>query len=366
MMYPAIMNNVSCTNAEGGFDECDYVFDHECTQDVYLVCELETQDPTVCPAGSQYVENTCQKCPRNTFKTLFNEDPCQPCADGSVSDPGMSNCWRCPETSTTDPGYLQCTCPLGKVFNMRTGQCESCPPDTYNADQLSTVCTACPAGSTAMPGATACDCRSGSVWVAGTCKKCADGTYSAADNTCQKCTNVPVLDDGSGCKCAAGSYWSSSYNSCAQCIPNTFSREGDTMCSPCPQYTVSVAGAADCSFCEEGQHWENNECKDCPEGTIGNKIECLASNSTNLNGRMEAVSATSNSWMWPLIVCIALAIACICLVLAVIHLRNKLKRNTITYGTDILEEAEFMEMSYEPRITDLSSADNIQLLPAEK
>lgn len=358
------MNNVSCTNPEKQFDDCSYVFDHECTQDVYLVCELDEVEPTMCPAGSHFVENTCEPCARNTFKALYNADPCQPCEDGSVSDPGMSSCWPCPGIITTDPGYSQCTCPLGKVFNMNTGECESCPPDTYNADILSTVCTKCPAGSTAMPSATACDCRSGSVWVAGTCKQCADGTYSAADNTCQKCTNVPVLDDGSGCKCAAGSYWSSSYNSCAQCQPNTFSSEGATKCSPCREYTVSFAGAAQCTFCAEGQQWVNGQCQDCPKGTIGNKIECISRNSTEMN----ALSAgkSSNSWLWPMIACIALAIACICLALAVIHLRNKLKRNTITYGTDILEEAEFMEMSYEPRITDLSSADNIQLLPAEK
>ncbi|KAL5253796.1 hypothetical protein ACHWQZ_G013538 [Mnemiopsis leidyi] len=364
MMYPAIMNNVSCTNPEKQFDDCSYVFDHECTQDVYLVCELDEVEPTMCPAGSHFVENTCEPCARNTFKALYNADPCQPCEEGSVSGPGMSSCWPCPGIITTDTGYSQCTCPLGKVFNMNTGECQSCPPDTYNADILSTVCTKCPAGSTAMPSSTACDCRSGSVWVAGTCKQCADGTYSAADNTCQKCTNVPVLDDGSGCKCAAGSYWSSSYNSCAQCQPNTFSSEGATKCSPCREYTVSFAGAAQCTFCAEGQQWVDGQCQDCPKGTIGNKIECISGNSTEMN----ALSAgkSSNSWLWPMIACIALAIACICLALAVIHLRNKLKRNTITYGTDILEEAEFMEMSYEPRITDLSSADNIQLLPAEK
>jgi hypothetical protein len=93
-------------------------------------------------------------------------------------------------------------------------------------------------------------------------------------------------------------------------------------------------------------------------------MECLT---VGGDGDTRAVKAggSSKSWLWPVIIAVLLLLVCVCLVFAVVHLYKKVKRNTITYGTDILEEAEFMEMSYEPRITDLGSADNVQLLPPD-
>jgi len=109
------------------------------------------------------------------------------------------------------------------------------------------------------------------------------------------------------------------------------------------------------------------QCLDCPDGSVGNKIDCLKVGAADNQGDTHAVKAgaAGNAWLWPVIVAVVLAIACVVLVFWVINLRNKVRRNTVSYGTDILEEAEFMEMSYEPRITDLSSADNVQLLPAD-
>ena len=141
------------------------------------------------------------------------------------------------------------------------------------------------------------------------------------------------------------------------------------MCVNCPKYFVSDAGATDCSLCKEGKVWDNFKCVDCPKGTYSkDRIECVKGDSKVSEKDSKAITAGSatKSWLWPVLVAVLLAIACVCLIIAVIHLRNKIKRNTVSYGADVLEEAEFMEMSYEPRVTNLGSADNIQLLPANE
>ena len=366
-MYPAIMNNVSCANTDQAFGDCSYAFDHECTEDVYLICQTKETPVSMCPAGSHYEDDTCQPCEPNTYKALYNGDPCVRCAPGSVSAVGSSSCTVCPETSVNVGENWRCTCSDGTYFNMNNGQCETCPPNTYISDPLSSTCITCPAGSTSAQGATSCTCSPGSVWSLGTCKECGADNYSSAGGTCEKCPDVPVLEDKSGCKCESGRFWDSADNACAVCPANSVSVSGAKECTQCPQYTVISSSGTKCSFCEEGKHWVDYQCLDCPDGSVGNKIDCLKVGAADNQGDTHAVKAgaAGNAWLWPVIVAVVLAIACVVLVFWVINLRNKVRRNTVSYGTDILEEAEFMEMSYEPRITDLSSADNVQLLPAD-
>ena len=199
-MYPTIMNNVSCANTDQAFGDCSYAFDHECTEDVYLICQTKETPVSMCPAGSHYEDDTCQPCEPNTYKALYNGDPCVRCAPGSVSAVGSSSCTVCPETSVNVGENWRCTCSDGTYFNMNNGQCETCPPNTYISDPLSSTCITCPAGSTSAQGATSCTCSPGSVWSLGTCKECGADNYSSAGGTCEKCPDVPVLEDKSGCK----------------------------------------------------------------------------------------------------------------------------------------------------------------------
>ena len=136
---------------------------------------------------------------------------------------------------------------------------------------------------------------------------------------------------------------------------------------------VSSARASECAFCEEGYHWVDYTCSHCPPGEFGNKIECMVLTSDDAAFNQAVLSVArdgaghGSDWLWPLIFAVVMLVVCGVLLLLVLHYR-KLARSAqrIQYGVDILSDKdEFMEMSYEPRVTDLGAADHIQLLAAE-
>lgn len=60
MVYPPMLNNVSCTDADTDFTSCEFVIDHECGHqaDVYLNCGAQTHTEFMCPPGASYQVQT--------------------------------------------------------------------------------------------------------------------------------------------------------------------------------------------------------------------------------------------------------------------------------------------------------------------
>jgi peptidoglycan/xylan/chitin deacetylase (PgdA/CDA1 family) len=155
-------------------------------------------------------------------------------------------------------------------------ECTSCPPATYLASGSCLPCATCAAGTYASsacagPANTVCTactpCPTGTFEAFG-CTETTDRVCSACHESCSECTGP----EASHCKCPAGSYGSGtgcfecrtctagSYfvaactpttnTVCALCERGTFSTDGATGCTPCPQGTyASVPGTTACGEC---------------------------------------------------------------------------------------------------------------------
>jgi len=102
-------------------------------------------------------------------------------------------------------------------------------------------------------------CEAGYFLGESVCERCGENTYSAeGDNVCTSCPEKTVSPPGStsendcgfvDASCEAGYFLGES--ECEKCGENTYSAEGDNVCTTCPEKTVSPPGSTsenDCGF----------------------------------------------------------------------------------------------------------------------
>lgn len=219
----------------------------------------------VCSAGYHRVDGTCQACPVGTFKAGAGDDStlCLPCAEGTFSNAGSTECTLCPEnsvTGTTDPGDVSsCWCQAGYHYSSgacapclpgsfkstvsNTDGCTACPADSYEPDQAAAGCNGCPGGSstytaTGQTSVDACLCTAGYEPDGDGCKQCAAGSYCPGNDAKTACPTHASSPSGSDqvtdCYCAAGYYFTTASGAeCKECPLDNYCPEGTTVPVPC-------------------------------------------------------------------------------------------------------------------------------------
>ena len=171
-----------------------------------------------------------------------------------------------------DTDYTACfDCPLGQQPTAQHDSCVECAAGQYGASAGS-VCLNCTEGtyttSAAQSSCELCDVgRSTPTGSAGPCAKCVPGFFAAAKGVpCQACP--------------AGKFQGAEGTSgCLLCSAVSTSADGAKVCDNCTAGHVASQDRTQCVECKNEQKWRSNTapgCKDCPEGTFGNKTLCTA------------------------------------------------------------------------------------------
>ncbi|XP_043235006.1 sushi, von Willebrand factor type A, EGF and pentraxin domain-containing protein 1-like [Amphibalanus amphitrite] len=121
-----------------------------------------------CESGFQLaVDNTCQPCPRGTYRASGAQQTCTACPEGTTTESGGA---------TSAESCSLPVCQPGSFLNSTEGhRCQVCPLATYQPDQLATGCIDCPPDTT---------------------------TQQTGSTSAEQCTN-PCNDGGGDSKCDA-------------------------------------------------------------------------------------------------------------------------------------------------------------------
>jgi hypothetical protein len=241
-----------------------------------------------CPKGKYnsggcniFIDRICGDCVAGlTFSNQPNLAACTPCAKNCPSGQYISS--SC--TVTTDTGCTGCaTCAAGKKIakdcsaGLTQMECANCESNQYSSagSTACNPCTVCPAGKKRTKN---CDVGSDA-----DCIACDPGYFSVADSLLCVLCNSP------------GFYWNG--RECAPCPAGTsVATGGQLTCSPCKSGNVSIAGQAQCSFCQPAKfarsstecsycypgkynagNIELTDCRICPDGKISMADQALRS-----------------------------------------------------------------------------------------
>ena len=202
----------------------------------------------------EIIDNRCHACLPDHFCNGF-DDYAFPCPQNTVSPPSSSVVTHC----TCDLGYTHdrdgepCAACLEGEYKNFTGAfpCLECPYNTFRdtkAGKYVTDCTPCMPNSYTEESfghesIRACLCEPGWFHVnISWCSPCVPGTFNARENSSQ-CTLCPA---GS----ASQHYEAISNNTCEVCPSNTYSREGQSLCTVCNLHAVSVPGSTNITGCK--------------------------------------------------------------------------------------------------------------------
>ncbi|XP_063685706.1 adhesion G protein-coupled receptor E2-like isoform X2 [Bolinopsis microptera] len=225
-----------------------------------------------CLAGNYMTDSGCQQCGENTFSAA-GASSCTNCSEHMVSAAGS--------TSEDDCSFAPCS--AGNY--MTDNGCQQCGDDTFSAAGAS-FCSGCREGMVSAAGSTSDEdcffapCSAGNYMTDIGCQQCGENTFSAEGaSSCTNCSEHMVSatestseDDCSFAPCSAGNYMTDI--GCQQCGENTFSADGASSCTSCPEGMVSEAGSTsdDCFFeeCPAGQYRSYNmtTCANCRVNTV--------------------------------------------------------------------------------------------------
>lgn len=101
------------------------------------------------------------------------------------------------------------------------------------------------------------------------CSPCEPGTWDEGDNTCTPCPEGSVSAAGAvECTvCGTGTVAEEGASTCTPCPPGTY-EDGTETCASCEPGSVSGEEAESCSPCPPGMYEENNACTPCPQGSV--------------------------------------------------------------------------------------------------
>ncbi|KAL5266802.1 hypothetical protein ACHWQZ_G004002 [Mnemiopsis leidyi] len=231
----------------------------------------DTFECAPCTAGNYMTEAGCQQCGENTFSE-DGASSCTSCPDGQISPAGS--------TSQDDCYFAPCS--AGNSMT-ETG-CQLCGENTFSEDGASS-CTSCPIGQISPAGSTSQDdcyfapCSAGNFMTETGCQQCGENTFSEdRASSCTSCPNGQISPAGSTSQddcyfapCSAGNFMTET--GCQQCGENTFSEDGASSCTSCPERKISTAGSIsqnDCYFapCSAGNYMTETGCQQCGENTF--------------------------------------------------------------------------------------------------
>ena len=203
-----------------------------------------------CGAGSFNQNGNCISCPVGWAQPLSNENICETCPTGYVSEESSPQCLGCPrgrfQTGTTCEN-----CPIGKFsYEIATNHCKDCPigfHQNFEGNSPVTLCSQCPQGWTQpLEGQETCEiCET---------------------TNCEHCDGYGI--NGSHCELCPRGQYSNQTKSCQHC-PRGF--EGSTG----NFFQVSDTGAKICVECEQGYAHINDICIECPLGTYSDNYTCV-------------------------------------------------------------------------------------------
>ena len=157
---------------------------------------------------------------------------------------GSASCTTCPIHSDAGAGATQCECEAGFFSDEPSGECYSCPANSYCPG--GTTIDGCPENSNSPAGSTEishCQCKPGySGPNGGTCSACTEGKYKMSPGP----------------------------DTCIQCVSGKFSivtaATAESTCSSCPENSDAPAGSAAC-ICNAGFTGPNGgPCTACEAG----------------------------------------------------------------------------------------------------
>mmetsp|Transcript_12248 Transcript_12248/g.18290 ORF Transcript_12248/g.18290 Transcript_12248/m.18290 type:complete len:1183 (-) Transcript_12248:54-3602(-) len=231
----------------------------------------------ICLAGtwSDEGEIECHDCPIGTSNEVNGSagaDSCVPCRAGTYAPAAATpQCILClrgyysPTIGATNINTCQ-SCPLG-TYNPNPGaqalsNCSSCPQGTYQDTPAAFICKNCSQGKFNE--------QIGSVGESD-CTECPAGTYGPNEGLATQADCVPCppghyqpLTGQTFClKCPNGTYsnvsGTASRDTCLPCEPDTYSNEGQGLCTPCNvgsatnRSAFSFKGWENCQVCSESE-----------------------------------------------------------------------------------------------------------------
>ena len=236
----------------------------------------------VCAPGYELLQEMCEQCAPDSFKTGFNLHLCQLCPAHATSPAGSDEVLDCTCAAGAQPSTTWQTaapvcelCPAGTSKNA-TGnvECKQCKQDTAAATSGALACLACSAGTTTdgRSGQTECVCAVGTEpqdSANGTeslsCKVCRAGRFKTSSS--DKYAHRECLECGA---CAAGEQVATECNSthdvtCKACQAHSWSSAGRELIDPC--------------FCDAGYELDAGECVACVVGkaraaNANNEVPC--------------------------------------------------------------------------------------------
>lgn len=224
-----------------------------------------------CRTGLYNVQGSCQQCPENSYISAAG---CVCQATGSLLPPGAAGCPspNCGANSRWDVNQKACVCNSG--YQWIYGGCQivqQCPPNSvyngvecvcnYGFRKQGNQCVStgqnyhCPDNS--FFNGVSCTCKDGFFPINNQCQRCPTGTYW----TGSQCTVAQT--------CQSGFTW----NPTLQCCIYT-----GFQCAPSEQWN-----GVRCE-CRQGYFYINNQCQQCPSGTVFDGKQCtsgLPSNQCN-------------------------------------------------------------------------------------
>lgn len=282
-----------------------------CPPGSYCPFNQATTPGFLCPPGSYCPTYGLSSpgfiCPAGTYCPIQSIQP-HPCALGSVSSQGSSQCVSC-----------------GTGFVVINATCSFCPSGSYAFN--STQCLTCPAGFFCPPGSSttnACPdptlyCPAGSI-----SPTLIPSGYYCTQIIGTGCVNYQPCPIGSACLsglqtiCLAGQFSNATLlPKCYDCPYSTFNNaSGLSFCYECPlgSFTPTVRSIG-CQSCPAGQTIDltTHQCLSCPVGTytpIGGLLSCLncpAGTYTQQAGSVSCISCPfgyyANTSAWSLTSC---------------------------------------------------------------
>ncbi|KAL4499147.1 hypothetical protein ABPG72_017049 [Tetrahymena utriculariae] len=223
-------------------------------------CKDKADKCTSCNIGTFLIDGSCQSnCPDSTFKNN-KLNICENC---------NSSCLTCSGSS-----IFECnSCKAGTYLDKSKNNCVTQCPSKYFRDSTSNTCLECIEN---------CDVCSDFK----TCSKCLGGFFLFYGQCLDQCPTQYFNDKNtqqcSSCSKNCQTCFDSTSNGCFTCISGTFKNSDNNSClyeTECPSGKYPDLNTEKCescfSTCTECDGKDENQCKQCIEGRLFYKGECL-------------------------------------------------------------------------------------------
>lgn len=274
-----------------------------------------------CAAGqhSQRGGVECTNCTPGRFSVGGKLTSCSSCTAGKYSPGGAPRCFDCPQGTHSDTEASvcepSCACPEGSGFEhgicvvcaagryQHACSCHSCAAGWYAAGPGVTSCVGCSPGRTSNSQRTRCElCQPGrfNSYAGEECLPCSPGSVSPWPGRVRACD---LCGSGEG----------SNGTACVQCSRGFYGVQG--VCHPCPQGSISSAGASmctpcpsgrsanhSCAACEPGWYSSGDRCQRCPAGTHSSQagssgcVVCAPNSFSGHEGSVECTTCGLVGW----------------------------------------------------------------------